>query len=43
MRKALFLDKAADMLQEKLEERGYSLADLLDHIFNPDQTFGFDW
>lgn len=43
MRKALFLDEVAEILQEKLAERGYSLADLLDHIFNPDRTFGFDW
>ena len=43
MRKALFLDDVADMLQEKLTERGYSLADFLDHIFNPDRKFVFDW
>jgi hypothetical protein len=43
MRKALFLDDVADMLQEKLMERGYSLADFLDHIFNPDRKFVFDW
>jgi hypothetical protein len=43
MRKALFLDDVADMLQEKLTERGYSLADFLDHIFNPDRKFIFDW
>ena len=43
MRKALFLDDIADMLQEKLTERGYSLADFLDHVFNPDRKFVFDW
>ena len=43
MRKALFLDDVADMLREKLTERGYSLADFLDHVFNPDRKFVFDW
>jgi len=43
MRKAMFLDEVAETLQQKLAERGYSLADLLDHLFNPDRKFGFDW
>lgn len=42
-RKALFLDEAAGMLEEKLNKGGYSLADFLDHIFNPDRKFPFDW
>jgi hypothetical protein len=43
MRKALFLDETAEILQGKLAERGYSLADFLDHIFDPDRKFVFDW
>jgi hypothetical protein len=43
MRKTLFLDEVAEILQEKLTERGYSLADFLDHVFNPDRKFAFDW
>jgi hypothetical protein len=43
MRKALFLDEVADIVREKLEEKRYSLADFLDHIFNPDRKFSFDW
>lgn len=43
MRKVLFLDEVVEMLQERLTERGYSLADFLDHIFNPDRKFTFDW
>jgi hypothetical protein len=43
MRKAFFLDEVAEILQEKLTERGYSLADFLDYVFNPDRKFAFDW
>lgn len=43
MRKALFLDEVVEMLEKNLRERGYSLVDFLDHVFNPDQKFCFDW
>ena len=43
MRKSLFLDDVAEMLQGKLAESSYSLADFLDHIFDPDRKFVFDW
>jgi hypothetical protein len=43
MRKALFLDEVAEMLQGKLSERGYNLADFLNHLFDPDRKFRYDW
>ncbi|KIM79999.1 hypothetical protein PILCRDRAFT_9888 [Piloderma croceum F 1598] len=43
MRMALFLDQVAEMLEEKLSERGYNLADFLNHLFNPDRKFRYDW